>query len=170
LWSSRATGLATASAWCTCSTTLFRAVLLRGHRLAAKRVLDLTDLADEPWVANEWPAGLCVEIMLEACAAAGFSPRFVVESEDYAAAQGFVAAGLGVTPYPADRTEEPPSRRPLAQGPQPRACQADLRGGAGSITGPARAARVAPRAPGRGRAVAEADDYLGRYSPSSRTS
>jgi DNA-binding transcriptional LysR family regulator len=78
----------------------FRAVLPRGHRLATKRVLDLTDLADQPWVANEWPAGSCVDIMLEACAAAGFSPRFVVESEDYATAQGFVAAGLGVTLIP----------------------------------------------------------------------
>lgn len=34
--------------------------------------------------------------MLDSCAAAGFSPDFVVQSEDYATAQGFVAAGLGV--------------------------------------------------------------------------
>lgn len=78
----------------------YRAVLPRGHRLAAKRVLDLTDLADEPWVANEWPAGLCFQTTLDACAAAGFSPRFVVESEDYATAQGFVAAGLGISLIP----------------------------------------------------------------------
>jgi DNA-binding transcriptional LysR family regulator len=38
--------------------------------------------------------------MLEACAAAGFNPDFVVESDDYATAQGFVAAGLGVTLIP----------------------------------------------------------------------
>ncbi len=78
----------------------YRAVLPKGHRLAAKRVLDLTDLADEPWVGNEWPAGPCVEAMLDACAAAGFTPNFVVESEDYTTAQGFVAAGLGVTLIP----------------------------------------------------------------------
>ncbi len=78
----------------------YRAVLPKGHRLTAKRVLDLTDLADEPWVGNEWPAGLCLRSMLEACAAAGFSPNFVVESEDYATAQGFVAAGLGVSLIP----------------------------------------------------------------------
>jgi DNA-binding transcriptional LysR family regulator len=35
------------------------------------------------------------------CAAAGFGPNFVVESEDYATAQGFVAAGLGVCLVPA---------------------------------------------------------------------
>ncbi|HVK21086.1 MAG TPA: LysR family transcriptional regulator [Actinokineospora sp.] len=78
----------------------YRAVLPRGHRLAAKRVLDLADLADEPWVGNEWPGGLCLRVMLDACAAAGFSPNFVVESEDYATAQGFVAAGLGVSVIP----------------------------------------------------------------------
>jgi DNA-binding transcriptional LysR family regulator len=78
----------------------YRAVLPRGHRLAAKRVLDLTDLADEPWVSGEWPAGPCLEIVLDACAAAGFNPNFVVESEDYATAQGFVAAGLGISLIP----------------------------------------------------------------------
>ncbi|WP_436492312.1 LysR family transcriptional regulator [Actinokineospora sp. HUAS TT18] len=78
----------------------YRAVLPRGHRLAAKRVLDLADLADEPWVGNEWPGGICLRVMLDACAAAGFSPNFVVESEDYPTAQGFVAAGLGVSVIP----------------------------------------------------------------------
>lgn len=78
----------------------YRAVLPKGHRLAAKRVLDLADLADEPWVGNEWPVGPCLEIVLDACAAAGFTPDFVVESEDYATAQGFVAAGLGISLMP----------------------------------------------------------------------
>lgn len=78
----------------------YHAVLPKGHRLASKRVLDLTDLADEPWVNNEQSAGPCLEVMLDACAAAGFSPNFVVESDDYATAQGFVAAGLGVTLIP----------------------------------------------------------------------
>ncbi|MDJ0345049.1 LysR family transcriptional regulator [Streptomyces sp. H10-C2] len=74
----------------------YRAVLPKGHPLTAKKVLDLTDLADDPWVGNEWPAGPCLESVLDACASAGFSPDFVVESEDYATAQGFIAAGLGV--------------------------------------------------------------------------
>ncbi|AOS62986.1 LysR family transcriptional regulator [Actinoalloteichus hymeniacidonis] len=78
----------------------YRAVLPRGHRLADKRVLDLADLADEPWVGTEWRAGRCLEIMLAACATAGFSPNFAVESDDYATAQGFVAAGLGVSLIP----------------------------------------------------------------------
>jgi DNA-binding transcriptional LysR family regulator len=78
----------------------YHAVLPKGHRLAAKRVLDLADLADEPWVNNELSWTPCLERMLSACAAAGFSPNFVVESDEYATAQGFVAAGLGVTLIP----------------------------------------------------------------------
>ncbi|MEU6677243.1 LysR family transcriptional regulator [Streptomyces sp. NPDC046925] len=73
----------------------YHAVLPEGHPLAAAPVLDMTDLADEPWVASESP-GPCLDPVLEACGAAGFSPDFVVESGDYATAQGFVAAGLGV--------------------------------------------------------------------------
>ncbi|MFJ1597784.1 LysR substrate-binding domain-containing protein [Streptomyces sp. NPDC088261] len=70
-----------------------------GHRLADRDVLDLADLADEPWVGSE-PLGPCLEPVLTACAAAGFTPDFVVESGDYASAQGFVAAGLGIGVMP----------------------------------------------------------------------
>jgi DNA-binding transcriptional LysR family regulator len=77
-----------------------RAVLPRGHRLAAKRVLDLADLAEEPWVNSEGLTGPCAEVVRNACAAAGFSPHVVVEAKDYATSQGFVAAGLGVTLIP----------------------------------------------------------------------
>jgi DNA-binding transcriptional LysR family regulator len=77
----------------------YRAVLPTGHRLATKRVLDLADLAAEPWVGSEWP-GPCLDAILDACGSAGFRPDFVVESEDYATAQGFVAAGLGVSLVP----------------------------------------------------------------------
>lgn len=79
----------------------YRAVLPKGHRLAGRRVIDLADLAEEPWVGNEWPPGPCLRVMLDACASAGFSPRFVVESENYSCAQGFVATGLGVSLVPA---------------------------------------------------------------------
>ncbi|MGW7199439.1 LysR family transcriptional regulator [Streptomyces chryseus] len=78
----------------------YRAVLPAGHPLAAKRVLDLTDLADEPWVRGDGP-GPCLDPVIEGCAAAGFSPDFVVESEDHTTAQGFVAAGLGIGLVPA---------------------------------------------------------------------
>jgi DNA-binding transcriptional LysR family regulator len=77
-----------------------RAVLPRGHRLAAKRVLDLADLAEEPWINPEGQAGPCADTINNACAAAGFTPHVIVETEDYSTAQGFVAAGLGVALIP----------------------------------------------------------------------
>jgi DNA-binding transcriptional LysR family regulator len=78
----------------------YLAVLPRGHDLCRKRVLDLNDLADDPWVNAAMSAGVCQDIVIDACAGAGFAPNFVVESDDYPTAQGFVAAGLGVTIVP----------------------------------------------------------------------
>lgn len=77
----------------------YLAVLPKGHRLAGRRTVALADLAEEPWVGSEWP-GPCLDAQLSACETAGFRPRFVVESEDYVTAQGFVAAGLGVSLVP----------------------------------------------------------------------
>jgi DNA-binding transcriptional LysR family regulator len=77
----------------------YRAVLPKDHPLAAKRLLDLVDIAGQPWVGSE-RAGPCLDAVLGACAAAGFAPDPAVTSEDYATAQGFVAAGLGVSLIP----------------------------------------------------------------------
>ncbi|MFI7211558.1 LysR family transcriptional regulator [Micromonospora maritima] len=77
----------------------YQAVLPVGHPLAGRRMVDLADLAGEPWVGSE-PPGPCLEPITDACAAAGFSPDFVAKSEDYATAQGFVAAGLGISLIP----------------------------------------------------------------------
>ncbi|SCF28993.1 DNA-binding transcriptional regulator, LysR family [Micromonospora viridifaciens] len=77
----------------------YQAVLPPGHPLAPQRVINLADLASEPWVGSE-PPGPCLDPIVEACGAAGFSPNFVAKSEDYATAQGFVAAGLGVSLIP----------------------------------------------------------------------
>jgi DNA-binding transcriptional LysR family regulator len=76
------------------------AVLPRDHRLADRDPIDLAELAEESWIDNEYPPGTCREIMLDAFAAAGFAPNFVVEADDYPTAQGFVAAGVGVTMVP----------------------------------------------------------------------
>ncbi|MFF0146746.1 DNA-binding transcriptional LysR family regulator [Amycolatopsis sulphurea] len=77
------------------------AVLPRAHPLARKRVLDLAELGDEPWVGIDPLPGACRAILAGACASAGFHPNIVVESEDYPTAQGFIAAGLGVGLVPA---------------------------------------------------------------------
>ena len=78
----------------------YRAVLPAGHPLAARRSLDLTDLASEPWITNEWPAGPCLDTLLAACAAAGFTPDLAVHGDDHQTVQGFVAAGLGISLIP----------------------------------------------------------------------
>nr|WP_244317784.1 LysR substrate-binding domain-containing protein [Streptomyces chryseus] len=57
----------------------YRAVLPAGHPLTAKRVLDLTGLADEPRVRGDGP-GPCLDPVIEGCAAAGFSPHFVARN------------------------------------------------------------------------------------------
>ncbi|MFJ8105532.1 LysR family transcriptional regulator [Streptomyces sp. NPDC096132] len=77
----------------------YLAVLPRGHRLVGRRSVRLAELAEEAFVGSEWP-GPCLDAQIDACEAAGFRPRFVVESEDYVTAQGFVAAGLGVSLVP----------------------------------------------------------------------
>lgn len=78
----------------------YRAVLPKGHPLAERRTaVELAELAGEPWVGSERP-GPCLDAVLDACAAAGFSPDIAVECEEYATAQGFVAAGLGISLVP----------------------------------------------------------------------
>jgi DNA-binding transcriptional LysR family regulator len=71
-------------------------VLPQEHPLAAKRNLRLADLADEAWIGG--PADCeCNRLIYGACSAAGYDPRIAFETDDYAAVQGFVAAGVGVS-------------------------------------------------------------------------
>jgi DNA-binding transcriptional LysR family regulator len=60
-----------------------------GHPLARARDLKLADHAGEPWIGGQTD-----------CDGAGFEPRMAFESDDYAAVQGFVAAGVGVALIP----------------------------------------------------------------------
>ncbi len=78
----------------------YRLVLPRGHRLARKRVIQMSELAEEQWVDGDSRDGPCQQAVLDAYAAAGFSPRVSVATEDYPTAQGFVAAGLGIALIP----------------------------------------------------------------------
>jgi DNA-binding transcriptional LysR family regulator len=70
------------------------------HRLAKRKRLKLADLAEEPWVQGVH-RGTTVGVLPAACRAAGFEPRIVFRSDDHAAVQGSVAAGLGVAVVPA---------------------------------------------------------------------
>ncbi|MGH3256664.1 MAG: LysR family transcriptional regulator [Streptosporangiaceae bacterium] len=79
----------------------FRIVMPRGHRLAAKRVVALSDAAAEPWINIRCEIGCCRDVTSAAFQDAGFAPRRVVEADEYWAAQGFVAARLGLALIPA---------------------------------------------------------------------
>ena len=71
-------------------------VLPSDHPLANKRNLRLADLADEAWIGGA-PDCECNRLIYSACARAGYAPRMAFETDDYAAMQGFVAAGVGVS-------------------------------------------------------------------------
>jgi DNA-binding transcriptional LysR family regulator len=71
-------------------------VLPSGHPLARKRGVRLADLAGEPWIGGA-PDCECNRMISQACMRFGFDPRIAFETDDYAAVQGFVAAGVGVS-------------------------------------------------------------------------
>jgi DNA-binding transcriptional LysR family regulator len=70
-----------------------------GHRLADRKRVKLTELADEPWIQGVH-RGSTVAVLPAACRAAGFEPNIVFRSDDHMAVQGSVAAGLGVAVVP----------------------------------------------------------------------
>ena len=71
-------------------------VLPPNHPLARKRGVRLADVAGEPWIGGA-PDCECNRLISQACMRSGFDPRIAFETDDYAAVQGFVAAGVGVS-------------------------------------------------------------------------
>jgi DNA-binding transcriptional LysR family regulator len=77
------------------------AVLPEGSSVGAESPLKLARLRDEPWVL--FPRRLrsrFLDIVLEACAAAGFSPRVEQEASQVNTLAALVGAGFGVTLLP----------------------------------------------------------------------
>jgi DNA-binding transcriptional LysR family regulator len=68
-----------------------------GHRLAGRRTIRLTELAEESWIAGSTTVE---DTLIGACLRSGFRPtvRYVVG--EWTAKQGLVAAGLGITLVP----------------------------------------------------------------------
>lgn len=87
----------------------YLAVLPADHRLAGRARVPLAELAEEDWVDNDVARGSCRQILLDACAAAGFSPGFRIETQDYPTAIAFVAAGAGITVLPRLGLGAPPA-------------------------------------------------------------
>lgn len=75
-------------------------VLPETHRLAGRKDVPLRELAEEPWVDNDFAHGPCRQVVLDACTSVGFSPGFRVETHDYPTAISFVASGVGITVLP----------------------------------------------------------------------
>lgn len=78
----------------------FVAVLPEAHPLAADAEVGLGDLAGEPWIDYDIYDSPIGQIVLSACNAAGFTPRFAARLDDHRAALRLVAAGIGVTVLP----------------------------------------------------------------------
>jgi DNA-binding transcriptional LysR family regulator len=100
----------------------YDAILPRGHALAGRARVSLSDLSGEPWIASTSVCG-CRQITESVCREAGFEPRVAFEADETQAAQALVAAGVGVTMLPelaltalhpgvvARRLSNPPVRR-----------------------------------------------------------
>jgi DNA-binding transcriptional LysR family regulator len=80
---------------------LLYASLPADHPLATRRAIALGDLKDEEWMLVGL-SGTCADsnVVLRACAQAGFEPRVAYTSDDYFAIQGLVASGMGVALVP----------------------------------------------------------------------
>ncbi|MHA6695511.1 LysR family transcriptional regulator [Homoserinimonas sp. A520] len=76
------------------------AVLPATHPLAQGSEIALLDLEHEPWVDHDIYDSPIGQIVLGACRAAGFTPRYAARLDDHRTALRLVAAGIGVTVLP----------------------------------------------------------------------
>jgi molybdate transport repressor ModE-like protein len=73
------------------------AVLPEGHPAAARDRVEVSELADENWIAG---CPRCRGHLLELCGRAGFEPRIGFETDNFVAVEGLVAQGIGVATLP----------------------------------------------------------------------
>ncbi|MEW2634578.1 LysR substrate-binding domain-containing protein [Streptomyces sp. NPDC048389] len=73
-------------------------LLPAGHQVARRRVVRLTDLAGERWIAG---CPRCRANLLHECAEVGFVPDIAFMTDDNLAVQSLVAEGLGIAMIPA---------------------------------------------------------------------
>ncbi len=78
----------------------FVALVDSGHPFAHRESMPLAELSGEEWVDNELADRPGRRILMEACSAAGFTPRFVAQAQDHYTAMAFVAAGVGISVLP----------------------------------------------------------------------
>jgi DNA-binding transcriptional LysR family regulator len=78
----------------------FVAVVPRGHPLQDQATVALSELRGETWVSNDYARSVGHRLVVAACNAAGFRPRFTVQAQDHHTAIGFVGAGIGISVLP----------------------------------------------------------------------
>ncbi|MEU4541244.1 LysR family transcriptional regulator [Streptosporangium sp. NPDC023825] len=76
------------------------AVLPGAHPLADAGEVALRDLEGEPWIDHDIYDSPIGQIIVTACGAAGFTPRYAARLDDHRAALRLVKAGIGVTVLP----------------------------------------------------------------------
>lgn len=70
------------------------------HPLAGRPSVDLAELQGQAWVTNDYLASPGHRLLIAACSARGFTPRFAVQAQDHYSALAFVEAGLGISVLP----------------------------------------------------------------------
>jgi DNA-binding transcriptional LysR family regulator len=85
-------------------TQVIHAVLPGAHRLSGRKRLRLSELRDEPFIAN--PASYNLRQLTETwCEEAGFTPQIAVEITEFATVRELIGRGLGIALLPhAERT------------------------------------------------------------------
>jgi DNA-binding transcriptional LysR family regulator len=109
----------------------YRLLLPSEHPLARRRTVDVDALADEDWVVTAGPIDYVRHTTSAICRRAGFTPRFVAESDEFPLTQGYVAAGIGVALVPElalGAVRPDVAVRRLAPPPEPRHIWAVTRG------------------------------------------
>jgi molybdate transport repressor ModE-like protein len=92
-------------------------VLPAGHPAAAADVADVTELAEESWIAG---CPRCRGHLLELCGRAGFEPRIRFETDNFVAVEGLVAQGIGVATLPRMAVSSFPQLAGVVTSPLPR--------------------------------------------------
>ncbi|GAB97711.1 DNA-binding transcriptional LysR family regulator [Kineosphaera limosa] len=83
------------------ATEDFVVVVPRDWPLSEQKSVRMAELAQVPWIDNVvYEQGPTLGILLTACQAAGFTPRWAARCHDHIAATGLVGAGVGVTALP----------------------------------------------------------------------
>jgi DNA-binding transcriptional LysR family regulator len=70
------------------------------HPLAEAGTMDLAEFSEDDWVQYDFRDETATRLAGDACAGAGFTPRFVARAQDHVTGLAFVAAGVGIALVP----------------------------------------------------------------------